>query len=103
MSPSIVARVGYTVIHAGKSDGRMWKMISAAFVILAVMVEAQTLLGGPPVAPTDPLTPQEQLGKFHLPPGFEIQLVASEPDIQKPMNLNFDARGRLWVTHSIEY
>ena len=22
---------------------------------------------------------------------------------QKPMNLNFDARGRLWVTHSIEY
>ena len=38
-----------------------------------------------------------------LPPGFEIQLVASEPDIQKPMNLAFDARGRLWVTHSVEY
>jgi putative heme-binding domain-containing protein len=35
--------------------------------------------------------------------GFAIQLVASEPDIQKPMNLAFDARGRLWVTHSSEY
>ena len=61
------------------------------------------LFAGPPVAPTEPLTPQEQIQKFHLPPGFEIQLVASEPDIQKPMNLNFDSRGRLWVTHSVEY
>lgn len=61
------------------------------------------LLAGPPVATTDPLRPSEQRAKFKLPPGFDIQLVASEPDIQKPMNLAFDARGRLWVTHSIEY
>ena len=55
------------------------------------------------IAPTDPLTPAEQRAKFHLPPGFEIQLVASEPTIGQPMNLNFDAAGRLWVTHSVEY
>jgi hypothetical protein len=55
------------------------------------------------VAETDPLSPAEQQKKFHLPPGFEIQLVASEPTIGQPMNLNFDAAGRLWVTHSIEY
>src|SRR5579863_786308 len=61
------------------------------------------LYAGPPVVETDPLAPEEQIAKFHLPPGFEIQLVASEPDIQKPMNLNFDSRGRLWVTHSVEY
>ena len=41
--------------------------------------------------------------KFHLPPGFEIQLVAAEPDIHKPINLTFDHRGRLWVTQSVEY
>lgn len=58
---------------------------------------------GPPVSPTDPLPPAEQKAKFKLPAGFEIQLVAAEPDIQKPMNLAFDAKGRLWVTHSIEY
>ena len=50
-----------------------------------------------------PLTPQEQLAKFHVPPGFEVQLVAAEPDIQKPMNLNFDAAGRLWMTGSELY
>lgn len=55
------------------------------------------------VRTTDPLTPAEQRTKFTLPPGFEIQLVAAEPDINKPMNLAFDAAGRLWVTTSIEY
>lgn len=32
---------------------------------------------------------------FKLPPGFEITLYASEPDISKPMNMEFDERGRL--------
>ena len=52
---------------------------------------------------TDPLPPAEQLKKFHLPPGFEIQLVAAEPDLRKPMNMAFDAMGRLWITESREY
>ena len=38
-----------------------------------------------------------------LPPGFEIQLVASEPDIAKPLNMAFDNRGRLWITQTREY
>jgi putative membrane-bound dehydrogenase-like protein len=58
---------------------------------------------GQHIAPTNALTPAEQRKKFKLPPGFEIQLVASEPDIGQPMNLNFDSAGRLWVTHSVEY
>lgn len=40
---------------------------------------------------------------FTLPPGFEITLFASEPDITKPINMEFDDRGRLWVTQSTEY
>lgn len=52
---------------------------------------------------TAPLTPAEELATFVLPEGFEIQLVASEPDIAKPMNMAFDRRGRLWVTSSSEY
>jgi len=52
---------------------------------------------------SEPLSPQEEQKQFHLPPGFEIQLVASEPNIGKPMNLAFDAKGRLWLTQSREY
>jgi putative membrane-bound dehydrogenase-like protein len=48
-------------------------------------------------------TPAEQLAMFHLPPGFEIQLVAAEPEIQKPLNITFDTAGRLWVTGSEMY
>ncbi|MCA9210018.1 MAG: HEAT repeat domain-containing protein, partial [Planctomycetales bacterium] len=55
------------------------------------------------VRTTEPLAPAEQRERFHLPPGFEIQLVAAEPDIQKPMNLAFDGAGRLWVSDSVEY
>ena len=52
---------------------------------------------------TEPLTPEQELRSFHVPPGFEVQLVAAEPDIGKVMNLAFDVRGRLWVTESREY
>ncbi|HEX6985013.1 MAG TPA: hypothetical protein VF170_06530, partial [Planctomycetaceae bacterium] len=65
---------------------------------LALLAQDPTL-----VAPTDPLPPEEQRKLFRLPPGFEIQLVASEPTIGQPMNLRFDAAGRLWVTSSVEY
>lgn len=55
------------------------------------------------IRPTEPLTPDQEQKTFHLPPGFEIQWVAAEPDINKPMNMAFDATGRLWVTTSREY
>ncbi len=52
---------------------------------------------------TEPQTPEQERAKFHLPPGFEVELVASEPDIGKPINMAFDAKGRLWITQSREY
>jgi putative heme-binding domain-containing protein len=55
------------------------------------------------VAPTEALTAQEQQKKFHLPEGFEIQLIAAEPEIRKPINMQFDASGALYVTESVEY
>jgi putative heme-binding domain-containing protein len=57
----------------------------------------------PNIADTEPNSPADELKKFHLPPGFEVQLVAAEPDIHKPLNMEFDDRGRLWVSETIEY
>lgn len=67
-------------------------------ISLLVLFSAQNMLAADP-----PNTPDQQRELFHLPPGFEIQLVVSEPDIGQPMNLNFDSRGRLWITSSVEY
>jgi putative heme-binding domain-containing protein len=55
------------------------------------------------IAPSDPLKPEDEVKTFHLPPGFEAQLVAAEPDIHKPLNLAFDDKGRLWVSETVEY
>ena len=55
------------------------------------------------VRKTAPLPPEQEQKAFHLPPGFEISLVAAEPDIGKPINMAFDAKGRLWLTQSREY
>jgi putative heme-binding domain-containing protein len=55
------------------------------------------------IAPTPPRSPEDERKAFHLPPGFEAQLVACEPEIRKPINIAFDAAGRLWVTQSTEY
>src|SRR5580698_697733 len=55
------------------------------------------------VRKTDPKTPEEERKAFHLPPGFEIELVAAEPAIGKPINMAFDEKGRLWITQSREY
>ena len=52
---------------------------------------------------TDPLTPEQEQKSFRLPEGFEIQLVAAEPDIHKPLNMAFDAKGRIWLTDTVEY
>ncbi len=73
----------------------------ASLLILAGV--CRTSPAQPLVAPTEALSPAEQQTKFRLPPGFEIQLVAAEPDIHKPMNIAFDNQGRLWVTDTLEY
>ena len=77
------------------------------FVIACVvaLASSSTLLAQRPdlVAPTGPLSPEEERKKFVLPDGFEAQLVAAEPDIQKPMQMAFDAKGRIWLTTSYHY
>ena len=78
------------------------------FVFSASLVESQPQekpkwAPSPHIAETEPLRPDAQLKKMTVPPGFEIQLVAADPDIRKPINIAFDAAGRLWVTETIEY
>ena len=77
----------------------MRSLLSFSIVVfLAAPALAQDL-----VAKTDAKTPDEERKCFKLPKGFEAQLVAAEPDIQKPMQMAFDSKGRMWVTTSHHY
>ncbi len=41
--------------------------------------------------------------QMQLPPGFKATVFAAEPDVQNPIALAWDARGRLWVAENYTY
>ena len=49
------------------------------------------------------LSPQAALEKIVLPQGFSAKLFAHEPDVQNPIAMSFDNRGRLWVAENYTY
>jgi len=47
--------------------------------------------------PITPLSPEESIKRIQLPPGFHVELVASEPMVQEPVALAWDGNGRMYV------
>jgi len=50
-----------------------------------------------------PTRPEKAAEKIEVHPEFNISLVASEPLINKVMNVDWDEKGRLWVCETPEY
>jgi mono/diheme cytochrome c family protein len=53
--------------------------------------------------PVEPLSPEESMKKVQLPPGYHLELVASEPMIQEPVALAWDGNGRMFVVEMNTY
>jgi len=49
------------------------------------------------------LSPGESQLLTQIPVDFKMQLFAAEPDIEKPIAMNWDERGRLWILETIDY
>ncbi len=47
--------------------------------------------------PELPLAPEDAMKTITMPPGYQLELVASEPLVQDPILAEFDGDGRLWV------
>lgn len=50
-----------------------------------------------------PTPAAEALTRFRLREGMAIELVAAEPDVEQPLFLSWDSRGRLWVVQYRQY
>ncbi|HEX2100787.1 MAG TPA: ThuA domain-containing protein, partial [Candidatus Synoicihabitans sp.] len=50
-----------------------------------------------------PLTPADSAKLIQVPPGFEVSLFASEPDIVNPIYVAWDERGRAFVIETVDY
>lgn len=50
-----------------------------------------------------PMSPQEALKALKLPEGFKATLFAAEPDVQNPIGVAWDSKGRMWVAENYTY
>ena len=71
--------------------------LSAVWAAPPVIPHAQDKPPGPA------LSPPESLTHMRVPQGFQVELVAHEPDLVNPVAMCFDERGRIWVCESLEY
>ena len=50
-----------------------------------------------------PMAAAEAARGFELPAGFQVDVFASEPDVQNPIAMTWDGRGRMWVAENFTY
>lgn len=50
-----------------------------------------------------PMEAKEAAKSLQLPPGFEAKVFAAEPDVQNPIAMAWDAKGRLWIAENYTY
>ncbi len=70
---------------------------------LALADDFPKVTNSPSEAHLKPMDAAEALRTIKLPAGFSATLFASEPDIQNPIGMAFDPRGRLWVAENYTY
>ena len=87
------------------------KMVRSLSAILGLLFAFLPELQGdefPPLRNTDPgnATPMgadEAAATMQLPPGFKATVFAAEPDVQNPIAMAWDQRGRLWIAENYTY
>src|SRR5678815_486278 len=86
--------------------------ISAIVVILATTIATgyayQAQNTWPPglqaVSDESPaLSPQAEMQTFFMPPGYHVELVASDPMVEDPVLIDWDPNGRMWVIEMLGY
>jgi len=50
-----------------------------------------------------PLSAEEAAATMQAPEGFRVSVFATEPDVQNPIAMAWDARGRLWIAENHTY
>ena len=77
------------------------KVICGVMIIPIILLISSSVYQDDKEKP-DP-NPQKELESFRIADGFEVTLFASEPMVVKPIQMNWDSDGRLWVVSSTAY
>ena len=89
-------------------DRRIWELASDESVSASIDDSNLPRLGAPVqiAGANEWLAPEDELAAFKVDPRVEVNLFASEeqfPEIACPIQMRWDARGRLWVSCSTSY
>ncbi len=77
-----------------------------AMLMLSSLVSADDfppVVNSPSEAHLKPLDAAEVVKSLKLPPGFHATLFAAEPQVQNPIGMTFDPKGRLWIAENYTY
>ena len=80
----------------------MTRFTARAAVFLNLLLVAAPVLAQREATVPDP-DPEIERKSFEVAEGYEVNLFAGDPLLAKPIQINFDAKGRLWVASSEVY
>ncbi|MBE2283235.1 MAG: c-type cytochrome [Prosthecobacter sp.] len=80
-------------------------LLSLCIISSALAADFPALYNSEPgnPSPMSPMSPQEALKALKLPEGFKATLFAAEPDVQNPIAMSWDGKGRMWVAENYTY
>jgi putative membrane-bound dehydrogenase-like protein len=73
------------------------------FVVAAAVLAGREARGQRGLRDIPAPDPAAELAALEVAEGYEVNLFAADPLISKPLQMQFDARGRLWVSSSSVY
>ena len=77
--------------------------MKVSYCLLATVLVAQTAWAQRDLKEIPEASPAMEMTQFELAEGFEINLFAADPLLAKPIQINFDPSGKLWVASSVTY
>src|SRR5438876_4495577 len=80
---------------------KLYPMPKKAIAVVALLLALAAC--GPKHVDQAPRSAQESLRSIQAPPGFKVELFASEPLVFDPVEMVFDENGRMFVAEMLDY
>lgn len=83
--------------------GLCWAVILVAIQSPLSAQDFPEIYNSEPDSKAAPMDPESAAKKIEVPAGFKASVFASEPDVQNPIDMTWDAKGRIWIAENYTY
>lgn len=98
-------QISLPIARTSVSFSKAWLLV---ILLVSVINKPASADDFPPIQNSEkstslPLTPSETVAQARLPEGFQLSVVASEPQVQNPIAMTTDERGRIWIAENYSW